>query len=231
MNQKMAELADFKNKDNILDMGCGIAGSSIYLSEKYNVQCTGINLNLKQCEIAKKRIEEKGLSNQIQIINTNYLKSGLESANYDGIWALETICHCDEKRDFIKEANRLLKPGGVMVLSEYFARKEEYNQSKPIRKWLDRWAIPGIDTISDFRAKLEEEGFEILYEEQINKAIYKSSLYMYLASFPGFITTEINQLIKDYGEYSRNHYKSAYWQYIALKKGLWDYHMIKVRKK
>lgn len=225
MNLVLLENSGFKENSKILDMGCGVGGSSLFLAENINAEVTGININRKQIEIAEKINHPK-----LKFICANYLESELESSKFDGIWALETICHCQDKNDFIKEANRLLKPGGHLVLAEYFIRQEEFNESKAIKKWLRRWAIPGLDEYSDFKSKLEDKGFEIVKEIDATRNIWKSSLYMFLASFPGMLTTEVNQLFKDYGTYSHNHYKSAYWQFIALNKNYWEYRILIAKK-
>ena len=225
MNRVLLDLSGFRKNSAILDMGCGVGGSSIFIAEQINAKVTGINLNQKQIDIAKK-LDQPNLN----FICGNYLNSGMDNEIFDGIWALETICHCQDKLDFIKEAHRLLKPGGVLVLAEYFVKKHEFSNSKSIKKWLNYWAIPGLEVYSGFISKLEANDFEIIKEKDATKNIWKSSFYMFLASFPGMLTTEFNQLFKDYGSYSHNHYKSAFWQFIALKKKLWEYKIIVARK-
>jgi cyclopropane fatty-acyl-phospholipid synthase-like methyltransferase len=229
MNEVLAEHSHFRADDHILDMGCGIGGSSFYLSENRGLEVTGISINQRQIDLAKTRAE-KLFRDRTHFICGDYLSSGLEKESFDGIWALETICHCQDKSDFIKEAHRLLKPGKTMILAEYFATQPQHNEKESMKKWLRRWAIPGLDTLDEFKSKLESEGFTVEFEKDLTRHIRKSSFYMFLASFPGFVTTEINQMLKDYGEYSHYHYRSAFWQYIALAKSYWKYHMIRVRK-
>jgi cyclopropane fatty-acyl-phospholipid synthase-like methyltransferase len=230
MNQYLADKAHFSANSKILDMGCGIGGSSFYLAENYNLYCIGLNLNRGQVDLANKLKEEKNLSDKVSFINVDYLHSNLPDNSFDGIWALETICHCQDKNDFLKEASRLLKPGSTMILAEYFITKPELNSKTSMVKWLQKWAIPSLDSVEEFSAKMKANGFEIELEKDISKNISTSSLYMFISSFPGMITTEINQLFKDYGSYSHDHYKSAFWQYIAFRKKYWRYHVIKARK-
>jgi tocopherol O-methyltransferase len=53
-NEILAERAQIKPGEQVLDAGCGIGGSSLYLAQTHQCQVTGITLSAKQVETATK---------------------------------------------------------------------------------------------------------------------------------------------------------------------------------
>ncbi|KAI3810643.1 hypothetical protein L1987_20264 [Smallanthus sonchifolius] len=54
-----------KKPRSIVDVGCGIGGSSRYLSRKYGAECYGITLNPVQAERAQSLAAAQGLANKV----------------------------------------------------------------------------------------------------------------------------------------------------------------------
>jgi len=54
LTEELAERVGIRNGMNILDVGCGMGGSSIWLAKKYNAQTIGITLSPVQVDIATK---------------------------------------------------------------------------------------------------------------------------------------------------------------------------------
>src|SRR3989338_997704 len=52
MNNILSRIARVKSKDRVLDAGCGVGGSSIWLAKNIGSKVVGININKKQVEIA-----------------------------------------------------------------------------------------------------------------------------------------------------------------------------------
>lgn len=55
-------------EESLVDIGCGWGGMLIYAAERYGVSGTGITLSLKQAKLARERIEQKGLSDRLEIV-------------------------------------------------------------------------------------------------------------------------------------------------------------------
>src|SRR5215203_4913022 len=68
MNEVMTEVAKIKFTDVVLDAGCGIGGSSIFLAEKIGCHVTGISLSKKQINKAKELAIEKKVETNVDFI-------------------------------------------------------------------------------------------------------------------------------------------------------------------
>ena len=118
-NKFLAEAADIKVTDKVLDAGCGIGGSSIWIAKNIGADVVGITLSEKQLGEAKKLAAENNLNSKVKLDFRlgDYLKIGFSDNAFDVIWAIESVCHTEDKADFLKEAYRILIPRGRLVFS------------------------------------------------------------------------------------------------------------------
>ncbi len=113
---------DHGSPERILDIGCGIGGSSLYLAEKFNANVTGITLSPVQAGRATDRAKATGLSGgaetgaiaQFQVADA--LKMPFADQSFDFIWSLESGEHMPDKAKFMQECYRVLKPGGTFLM-------------------------------------------------------------------------------------------------------------------
>lgn len=108
--------------DHILDIGCGIGGSSLYLAEKYNAQVTGITLSPVQAARAGVRAATANLSHQVQFQVADALLLPFADASFDLVWSLESGEHMPDKARFMQEMCRVLKPGGKLLMATWCHR-------------------------------------------------------------------------------------------------------------
>lgn len=111
--------APIQAADRILDVGCGIGGSSLYLAEKFNAHVTGITLSPVQADRARERAQAAGLAvgkprADFQVATA--LEMPFADASFDLVWSLESGEHMPDKLKFMQECYRVLKPGGTFLM-------------------------------------------------------------------------------------------------------------------
>lgn len=106
----------------ILDVGCGIGGSSLYLAEKYHAQVTGITLSPVQANRAEVRAASQGLSDRTSFLVADALAMPFADQSFDLVWSLESAEHFPDKKQFLQEAYRVLKPGGLLLMATWCHR-------------------------------------------------------------------------------------------------------------
>jgi SAM-dependent methyltransferase len=77
------------------------------------------------------------------------------------VWALESLCHAPDKSQFYREAARLLRPGGRLIIAEYVRRSRALARAEErlLREWFRGWAIPDLDTQEEHLKAASEAGF------------------------------------------------------------------------
>ncbi len=226
-NRILAEKAGVKQSDYVLDAGCGVGGSAIYLAKEYGCHVRGITLSEKQVRLAQENAEKNNFSGLLSFENKDYCATGYSEGTFDLIWALESAGTAVNKSAFIKESYRILKPGGRIILADYFKTGNlNTDNSKIMKNWLNNWAISDLDTIEDFKNKLAKEGFDNIVIEDYTSNIMSSARRMYLVSFPGYVATKLYNLFYNATPFSRTHYRASLNQYRALKRGYWKYRVI-----
>ena len=132
--EEMLAWGGVSKAQTILDVGCGIGGSTLYLAEKYNAQAVGITLSPVQAKRAGDRAQEKGItlrafenfegadSPAVQFQVTNALDTPFPDNSFDFIWSMESGEHMPDKMAFLRECYRLLKPGGTFLMATWCHR-------------------------------------------------------------------------------------------------------------
>lgn len=103
---------------SIIDLGCGGGDLCIHASQ-LGMSATGIDIAEGMISSAneKKGALPEEIQRRLAFISGNVLDNNLTSENYDAVTALGLIEYLPEDGALFAEAHRLLKPGGVFVVS------------------------------------------------------------------------------------------------------------------
>ena len=154
---KWGEIADLK-PEKVLDVGCGIGGTSRYLARMYgeSTSVTGITLSQNQVDRATSLAKDRGLNNaKFQVMDA--LAMDFPDNSFDVVWACESGEHMPDKKKYVEEMMRVLKPGGRIVIATWCQRDEtpETPFNNYERKMLDflysEWTHPYFISINDYK--------------------------------------------------------------------------------
>jgi ubiquinone/menaquinone biosynthesis C-methylase UbiE len=223
----MAELAGISTGQVVLDAGCGVGGSAIYLAQNNQAIVTGISLSDLQIETAKKNALIHHVDHLTDFRVLDFCNTKLKSNSFDVIWACESSSSAAGKHQMIAEWFRLLKPGGKIVLSDFFKASNSQNDKDDLLdKWAALWAMSPLVTSDYLCHHLAEGGFEIRRTNDLTNNINKTAKRMYLSYWLGLVPAILYNTFFGARSYARNHYKSGLYQYNSLKQGLWQYKSI-----
>lgn len=227
-NKTLMNYANISANDKVLDAGCGIGGSSLYIAKTTQAKVFGISLSEKQIAQAQISAELKGLAKITEFGVMDYTKTKFTDESFDVIWAIESVCHANSKQDFINEAYRLLKKGGRLIMSDFFLNEQnQIDKKQLIKKWCDTWSVPNLVSGKLFEDYLNKSGFKNSQLFDYTEDITKSAKRMYLASLLGAMPSELYNITHPkVTQFAKNHYKCGYYQYKALKANLWRYNII-----
>jgi tocopherol O-methyltransferase len=151
----------------IIDIGCGIGGSSLYLAEKLQGDAVGITLSPVQANRAQERATAADLSETTTFKVANALDIPYPDNTFDLVWTLESGEHMPDKDKFLQECYRVLKPGGRMILATWCHRSTAGqagaltpDENKHLQKIYDVYCLPYVISLPDYEEIVTKCGFQ-----------------------------------------------------------------------
>ena len=131
----------------VLDVGCGVGGTSRYLAKKLgpDSDVTGITLSPNQVKRATELAVEQSVPNaKFQVMNA--LEMEFEDDTFDVVWACESGEHMPDKEAYINEMMRVLKPGGKFVMATWCQRDDreipfDDKDERDLRFLYEEWSV------------------------------------------------------------------------------------------
>jgi tocopherol O-methyltransferase len=120
--EEMLHWDGIEQAECILDVGCGIGGSSLYLANQFNARVDGITLSPVQAARAAQRASEAGLATQVQFQVADALDMPFADETFDFVWSMESGEHMPDKEKFLQECYRVLKVGGTFLMATWCHR-------------------------------------------------------------------------------------------------------------
>jgi ubiquinone/menaquinone biosynthesis C-methylase UbiE len=115
--KEIAALLAPKAGERVLDIGCGIGGPARWIADKFGCHVTGVDLTAAFCRAAEMFNAATGMADRVRILQGNALALPLEPDSFDRAYSQNVIMNIADKVAFYREALRVLRPGGVLALS------------------------------------------------------------------------------------------------------------------
>lgn len=165
----------------LLDIGCGWGFLLKMAAEKYGVKGTGITLSEEQYRQFSRGIEEKGLSDRLEVKLMDYRDLENSGMQFDRIVSVGMIEHVGRGNYglFLKNAEKVLKPGGLFLLHYISALREHEGDA-----WIKKYIFPGgmIPSLREIINLLPDYNFYTLDVESLRRH-YNRTLRCWRANF------------------------------------------------
>lgn len=171
--EHLAGCVDVKYGSEILDIGCGMGATSLYLAKHFHASATGITISQVQVDMANKAATGTSLDVKFLLMDAEDMK--FEERKFDLIWSVESISHYHDLPKFFASATKLLKPGGTFALIDWF--KRENLTPKETRKFIDpidQGMFVELKVMADYESYLNANSLQITHREVLNKNCAKT---------------------------------------------------------
>ena len=103
----------------ILDIGCGHGWYPFRLIDKWNLKghITGIDISRHNIELFQNEIKKRGYSDKLSANIANAEALPFDDNTFDLVYSTEALEHIESPSLFFKEASRVLKPGGKLIIT------------------------------------------------------------------------------------------------------------------
>jgi cyclopropane fatty-acyl-phospholipid synthase-like methyltransferase len=220
LNAVLASKIGIRSGARILDAGCGVGGSAIWLARTYAAEVVGIT---PVAERARRFASEQGVADRVRFAQEDYTNTSFFSATFDVVWAVESLCHAVDKRAFYREARRLLRPGGRLGIVEYMrtARPLPAGGEALLHSWLSGWAIPDLATRGEHEAWAKAAGFRDLSLIDITSNVRPSLARLYRMALAASPAASISRRLHLRSDAQHGNWRGARDQFRALRHELW----------
>lgn len=148
LNQLVLDAAEINDGQSLLDAGCGFGATLASIDKsRSRMKLTGLNIDPRQLEVARETVTPKA-GNSLEFVEGDACKLPFHDASFERVTAVECIFHFPSRFAFMKEAARVLKPGGVLSLSD-FVPKDPNAPPTWLGTWLGKQVEKGYGHLGD----------------------------------------------------------------------------------
>ncbi len=146
--ERIADAAEIETDQRICDVGSGYGGTARYLADRYGAQVTAMTLSMVQHQYAVSRGDDA----RIDYVQGDWFDNDFADNSFDVVLAVESTAHMADKPGFFREASRVLRSGGRLIVCAWLADEQPSDWHNryllnPIRR---EGQLPGLGTFSEY---------------------------------------------------------------------------------
>ncbi len=170
--EHLAGLANIEDGSEILDIGCGMGATSLYLANQFNASTIGITISPVQIEMATKAAEETNLDSTFLLMDAEAMSFDKQ---FDLLWSTESISHYHDRKKFFAAAAKLLKPGGTFALTDWFKRENlSPEETGKFIEPIEHGMFVELQTMDEYQSFLTSSGLQVTHRQILNKHCAKT---------------------------------------------------------
>lgn len=160
-----------KPGDYLLDVGCGWGGLARYAARHFGAKVFGITLSREQLELARQRVEEEGLADQVDLQLLDY-RDLPQDGRFDKVVSVGMFEHVGHANlaMYSQKLFGAVKEGGLVMNHGITAR---YTDGRPVGRgageFIDRYVFPNgeLPHLTMISADISNAGLEIVDVESL----------------------------------------------------------------
>jgi tocopherol O-methyltransferase len=182
--------ANVTHATKMVDVGCGIGGSSRHIARKFNCTADGITLSPYQANRGHELAIEQNIQSKCNFQVADALQMPFPNNTFDLVWSLESGEHMPNKKQFVSELFRVAQPGGKIIIVTWCHRDLNPNETslseselRLLRRINRAYYLPQWCSVHDYVNILNEFGATDIKRDDWSyiiapfwKAVIRSSL-------------------------------------------------------
>lgn len=195
---EVVRVAQIKKGMKILDAGCGVGGGAIYIAKHTGATGVGISITPEQIVDAKLNAIRHGVQSLVDFEVMDFTKTSFPKNYFDVVFGIESVCHAYPKEKFLKETYRILKPGGLLYISDGYQLRNPSDLSEiNIISTLCRvWRLKELISFSNMSELIKQTGFKLISVESKSDSVRPTFKYMNFLIWISTSLTFLSQYVK-----------------------------------
>lgn len=164
LTKQLAKEASVAPGQRVLDIGCGMGGSTIYLAKEQQCRTTGVTISPVQQRWARRAAWWQGVAKQADFICADAEAVEFEPGSADLVWSIECTEHLFDKPRFFARAAEWLRPGGRMAICAWLAGSELDSEAKvqSVYDVCEGFFCPSLGSSGDYQQWMTDAGLELV---------------------------------------------------------------------
>jgi len=181
----------------VLDAGCGVGGGAIYIAKSVATEVVGITISKSQVKLAKMYAKRTGVGHLTDFVLGDYTRMPFPNNYFDCVYAVESVCHATPKRAFLKEAFRVLKPGGCLVINDGYRKREarDLNEKAVIARFCKAFRLRELVSVRVMTKEIRRAGFKNIKvtdkTEAVLPSLKKIQRLLFIFSVPIYLADKL----------------------------------------
>jgi sarcosine/dimethylglycine N-methyltransferase len=150
---------------DVVDLCAGLGGPARYLAAHYGANVVCVELNARRAAGARELTDRVGLARRVRVVRGDAQRIPLKNDCVNAVISQEALLHVPDKGAAIREAHRVLAPGGVFAFTDW-ALPAPLAQTDQEAMW-QGIAAQTVQTYESYRALVLGAGFQMRSEEDL----------------------------------------------------------------
>lgn len=183
-NRVIMDVSHITDQSLILDAGCGMGSTAVYIGTHTKARVIGVSLVQKQIDTAIRYAKRVGIYPRVTFVREDYTQLSFPDTYFDAVIGIESICHAYPKEAFLKEAWRVLKPKGRLTIADaYMTRSpKNFNEQTLYTDFCSGFALSELIEVGKMEEQLRKSNFSQSRWTDTTKRIVNGAEYLYAKS-------------------------------------------------
>jgi tocopherol O-methyltransferase len=159
--ERLIEFAGVPAGARVLDAGCGVGASAVYLAAELSCEVEGITLSAEQVGRARQKADAAGVAARTRFRELDATATDYPAGSFDVVWSFESCELMPDKLAFLAECRRVLRPGGVLALATWCARDDRLSAAEVrlLRRIYRDFVVSHVLPLAQYEALCRELGY------------------------------------------------------------------------
>ena len=159
----------------VLDVGCGVGGSSVRLAKVFGAETLGITISPRQAMIAKARAAEEGAFSSFALMDAEQMGLTRSRGIFDVVWAVAVMTHLHDQNAFVEAAIELLNDGGRFVMFDWMlAENTNGIGDSLVTAVSEGMLLSSLHRMSEYTRWLDRLGLQTTFSEDMTQRTIKT---------------------------------------------------------
>jgi tocopherol O-methyltransferase len=150
--ERLIAEAGIERAKDVLDVGCGMGGASIYLARHLDCQVTGLTLSPVQRTWATVAAWQARVGRRLRFLCQDAETVDFPPGSFDVLWSVECTEHLFDKAEFFRRAAAWLRPDGRVAVCAWLAREHPHDAEavRQVKMVCDAFLCPSLGTATEY---------------------------------------------------------------------------------